>query len=279
MKYLILIIILIQLYYKSVEHFSNDKPIIWTYWENIPGKKRPAYVDLCFDTMKKHCSKNFNIKILNDKTIKNYLPNINPDINNLDKKDLCKYVDYYRLLLLYNYGGIWLDADTIVFKDLIPIIKKLKDPNITLVGFGCSTMSINNKCKRTMPSNGVMAAKKGCPIIKKYIEKCDYKLKHKKDLNDYYAMGKYLLWESINEVNKGFYLFDLRYDNQINFGGGWFSPKHHVMKHKLKLIDKKRILFTYLYNSNYSNEIRKMSKSDILKSDMIMSQMFRLSLE
>ena len=230
--------------------------------------------------MKKHCSKNFDIKILNDKTIKKYLPNINPDIKNLNKKDLCKYVDYYRLLLLYKYGGIWLDADTIVFKDLQIIIDKLKEPNISLIGFGCSSSSNNFKCKRKLPSNGVMAANKGSPILKTYIRKCDKKLKENTDLKDYYALGKYVLWDSLEEHDyKGFHLFDLRYDNQFKPEGGWFSPKNHIENKKLKLLDEDKLLFTYLYNSNYSEKIRNMTKSELLKSNMVMGQMFRKSLK
>ena len=34
--------------------------------------------------------------------------------------------DYIRLSLLKKYGGIWLDSDIIVIKNLQPIIDKLK---------------------------------------------------------------------------------------------------------------------------------------------------------
>ena len=159
MKYLLIILIILIILKKKVEKFET-KPYIWTYWENLPGKKKPEYIDLCFESMKKHCSKSFNIVILNENSIKNYLPNINPNIKNIKKEEIFKLVDYYRLLLLYKYGGIWLDADTIVFKNLISLIHKLDKDNLSYIGFGCSSGTNKFKCRSITPSNGVMVAKK-----------------------------------------------------------------------------------------------------------------------
>ena len=32
-----------------------------------------------------------------------------------------------RIKLLYEYGGVWLDTDTIVMRNLAPIMKKLEN--------------------------------------------------------------------------------------------------------------------------------------------------------
>ncbi len=46
-------IIVLILGSKRVERFEvKDKPKIWMYWETLPNKKRPEYLDLCFETIK-----------------------------------------------------------------------------------------------------------------------------------------------------------------------------------------------------------------------------------
>ena len=44
------------------------------------------------------------------------------------------------MLLLYKYGGLYVDADTIVLRDPIEIIHKLQ--KYDFVGFGCT----GNRC-------------------------------------------------------------------------------------------------------------------------------------
>ena len=97
---------------------------IWLYWETPPGKTRPTYIDLCYDTIKKHCSKNFKVHLLDEKSVYTYLPKLRRDINNLR---IPQKADYIRLALLKKYGGIWLDSDIIVFSDLIDYINNNAD--------------------------------------------------------------------------------------------------------------------------------------------------------
>src|ERR1051325_9967792 len=97
--YIIIIIIsCFLLFTTTYEHFtpSTNKPIIWGYWENKPGVKRPEYINLCFDTFYKH-NKGFDIRILNEKSVYDYLPDMRRDINTLSLAHKC---DYIRILLL-----------------------------------------------------------------------------------------------------------------------------------------------------------------------------------
>ena len=74
---------------------------IWLYWETPPGKTRPTYIDLCYDTIKKHCSKNFKVHLLDEKSVYTYLPKLRRDINNLR---IPQKADYIRLALLKKWG-------------------------------------------------------------------------------------------------------------------------------------------------------------------------------
>ena len=115
----------------------KQKPIIWLFWQNKPGKKMPQYLQLCLDTIYKKCGKDFEIHLLNEKTVYNYLPDLR---NDLEELQIAQKTDYIRIKLLYEYGGIWLDVYTIVMSNLLPIIKKFE--TYDFVGFGCTDIYI-----------------------------------------------------------------------------------------------------------------------------------------
>jgi hypothetical protein len=76
---IIFIFYIINLYLIKIEKFDNNKNIIWMYWETLPGKKKPGYIDLCINSVKFNCGKCFDIIVLDNKKILEYPY---PDINN-----------------------------------------------------------------------------------------------------------------------------------------------------------------------------------------------------
>ena len=66
------------------EYFNNQKPYLWVYWELKNGaSKPPDYIELCFETIKKHGIINFNVVFLDERSVFNYLPSLRNDINEL----------------------------------------------------------------------------------------------------------------------------------------------------------------------------------------------------
>lgn len=188
------------------EHFNgtSSNKIIWMYWETLPGKKKPGYIDLCIDSVKFNCGKCFDIRVLDNKTIYEYLP----EIKNVDltKLNLPQKVDYYRYCLLEKYGGVWLDADILVLKCICPFYDKLR--NNDYVGFGCGFDK--EICEETMnghskPLNWFMISKKNTDFIKcvknKALNKINYYNRIQKPL-PYHDIGKVLLKECYSELNK-----------------------------------------------------------------------------
>ena len=112
---------------KSPESFSTGKRHkLWLYWENkTANSRRPAYIDLCVETVKHHCAATFDVVELDEKTIFDWLPDVRRELD--DKCSIPQKTDYYRYQLLYKYGGMWLDADIIVMRDLRPIIDKFAE--------------------------------------------------------------------------------------------------------------------------------------------------------
>ena len=88
--YLVIIIIVIIIiivsnknYKQEIQEnfYTGDVNNIWMYWENLPGKKKSQYLDLCYKTIKKNCSKNFKIHLLNEKSVYNYIPDLKDNLD------------------------------------------------------------------------------------------------------------------------------------------------------------------------------------------------------
>jgi hypothetical protein len=92
------------------------QPILWMYWQNAKGKTKPPYLDLCLETILKNCQDDYKIIILDDKMVKQLSMTINPNFTNIEPIGM--RADYIRFTIIAEYGGLWLDYDTIVLKNL-----------------------------------------------------------------------------------------------------------------------------------------------------------------
>ena len=90
---------------------------IWTFWE--PPEEMPVYIQLCMKTWEKFLPK-AEVILVNQKNLSKYI-----DLGNLEEKlfsgpfTLPLISDVVRAFLLAEYGGIWLDADTIFLNDSV----------------------------------------------------------------------------------------------------------------------------------------------------------------
>ena len=281
-KILLVLLIIITFFYlkHDKESFeSQTKPFIWLYWENKPGfYEPPNYIKLCHETVKKHCSKNFNVVILDETNVHNYLKNLRKDIDNLL---IPQKVDYIRLKLLQKYGGIWLDSDIIVMKDLMPIIDKMKG-KIDFVGFGCHYRFCNSSGK-PKPANWVMGSKKNTKFINMCVKKCDKLLNSKKKLK-YFDLGRTLLWECIQKIKRENPNWDYyHYDSKCLDRDSKYKKIRNNRLINNENIDKNCLnesLFVPIYNTapGFPEWFKTLSKNEIIEKDMLISKLFRKSL-
>ena len=258
---------------------------IWVYWENINQNKYPTYIKLCMDGMKKHLGLKYNLIFLNEKTIKYYLPDLRDDFVNLK---IAQKVDYYRVALLYKYGGIWIDADIIVMKDFDPIFQKL-DMGYDYVGFGCT----GNKCSNGYfkPSNWVMGS---CPegiLMKKCLDKLNVKLDQRnptveQNILTYHDYGKNILWDSLDELktqNYDYYHFTSEYDGARDANKEWINVNNFFSLYPTKFLNESKLLFVVLYNSEIIKEpkykwVYDCDESKLLYGNEWICSLFRKSL-
>lgn len=275
----------------SAENIYNfKKPILWSYWELKAGNVAPPpYINLCFRTFKYKCSKLFDVKILNEKTVHHYIPNLRKDLNQLN---LAAKSDYIRIALLFYYGGVWLDADTIVVTDLKEILDRLNE-GWDYVGFGCT----GQKCMTSgypRPSNGAMASQRGSILMKNTLIELDRTLdeyfsqnKGNRKSFGYFDLGKLTIWKEIDKLmksqNYSYYHFPSYADGSRDINGNWVAPDL-IFKENIDLMDENKLIIVFLANSIYCGNDTKynwfcnLSEKEILDGPYFVSSLFRKSL-
>lgn len=272
--------------YNTSEHNIEIKHV-WAYWENKdPTKPIPTHIQLCFDTFHKHLTTHngYNLHILNNQTIHEYLPDLRKD---LDKLLLAQKVDYYRIALLYKYGGMWLDADTIVHKNFDDIFNKLK--TYDFVSFGFTGEIYDDEIAYKYPSNWALGSQKNGKLMKICLNKLNAKLDEKKSDYDYHDLGKHVIWDSLDELfwyDRNFkqYHYHPRYDTSRNLKNNiWIHTPDHFSDGKHLVLDEHNIIISFLANSEITHHdeykwIQTATKEEILNYDIFISKLFRKAL-
>jgi hypothetical protein len=96
---------------QSQQSTYNLPKIMWSFWDS---NELPEQIRLIHENRAKKLEQyGWKLYMLNSKTVNDYidLSNLPP---NFDKLIIQHKVDYYRLLLLKKYGGVWIDASIII---------------------------------------------------------------------------------------------------------------------------------------------------------------------
>ena len=128
----------------------GQKPYLWVWcpteynskkWSSFHGRSNttytPDYIKMCIETVRHHCSDSFTVVLLNEDNIVNYIPKaVHAEMKGTDK---CYKYDMTVTTILDKYGGVWLPASTIVFKDLIPLYSHIVENDMYFGGFSCDS--------------------------------------------------------------------------------------------------------------------------------------------
>ncbi len=258
------------------------KPILWLYWEGY----MPDYIKMCKNTIYKHCSKSFEIIFLDNKKIDIYLPELKEKKLDFSNLKIAQKVDYYRILLLYKYGGLYMDMDILVLKDLSEIIGKLEKHDF--VGFGCT----GYKCKYGYgkPSNWLLASKPKTKLMKNILINYENKLEqfNKNKLNSkdigYFDFGKNLIWEELDKLIQDGYTY-YHYPNTVDGTrdekGMWVTMRRLFSTEEIIYDNPKDLLMVVLYNSDlddFDKSYRTKTKIELLNLDINFSKIYKQSM-
>ena len=240
---------------------------IFTY---IPSNT-PFYTNLCLKTWEINKPKNYNIIILNSQNISQYLPKDLMPLNFTTKQieNFSFTQDFVASLVLYNYGGIFLEPNIIM-------TDKFKTNEILLKNTGLVVFSDNryNICQ------GFMMGNKNSKILEELIRR--------------YNFMKYIPIEIqnsrnfiLNDVVKRFAQNDVLIVNIDK--SGYYIDKSMYSLHNEYLY--KKYFYTnasntddffelckglcYLNNNFIPEEYKNMKQKDFLKKDILLAQIFK----
>jgi phosphorylcholine metabolism protein LicD len=257
----------------DVVYNNTNKPYLWQYWEG----DMPDYISLCMETVDKHCSNDFNIIRLNKQNIYKYLPQIKEYEDKINKLIIPHQVDIYRIMLLYKYGGIYMDADVIVLRNPIEIMNHLKE--FDFVGFGCT----GEICQYGYgnPSNWLLISRQNTQLMANILKTLLNKL-NTQDKFDYHDLGKMVIWKELDNLIKTQKYKYFHYPNKIDGSrdkdGKWVTSDRIFSNEKINYEDESNMLFLIIYNSEIHNDIKKISKDEILNKDWNYSKFIKKSL-
>jgi hypothetical protein len=256
------------------------------YWDNKPGKTRPVYLDICLETIQKHCQQSFDIVILNKKNVYDYLPNLRTDI--WEKLvHIPMLTDYIRYMLIYKYGGIWLDFDIIMMKNIMPLYKKLDEYDY--IGFGCyfNDAYCMHNTGYPGPANWCLISKKNNILFKECINQCNYLLdRYPRSYfsRNYHVFGKTLflrLIKIIIDKNPKWKYYHMPSKCMERDSTGTKTRNHIMISEKdIDPICKKKYYFLPMYNTapGFPDWFYKLKRSELLNSKMLISKFYRYSL-
>ena len=144
-----------------------DKKNIWIYW-NSGIKNAPDIVKKCFLQLQINKPKDYNIHLLTQENIKDYVefPDFIQEKLNKGSLSQTHFSDILRTALVYQYGGIWLDA-TCLLTDKIPE----RILNSSFFVFQNSLLNLRETYSPIKNSNWFIASNvQHCPILKKTLQ-------------------------------------------------------------------------------------------------------------
>ena len=167
-------------------------------------------------------------------------------------------------MLLYKYGGLYLDSDIIILKDISEIIDKIN--KYDYVGFGCT----GNKCTYGYgrPSNAIMAAKQQSVLMKNVLIHLINKIQTQTEYN-YFDLGKLVIWDEITLLQNNsdsyiYYHYTNHFDGTRDKYGRWITNDIIFSDTPIEYEDIDNMFFLMWYNSNLTSYIKNMSRKEIL---------------
>ncbi len=140
------------------------KKRLWIYWENIEGRPEPPHISLCRETMYRNAG--VPVELVNSENLRDFLPDIHPNIDRIERMGepgvpcLAIKTAFIRIFLLEKYGGLYLDSDAIVMRDLGEIFDCLEQKD-----FVCTRKT--SRIQHRIPNNFI-ASRPGGRLISMY---------------------------------------------------------------------------------------------------------------
>ncbi len=141
------------------ERGESIPKIIWSYWHELP---EPEFITRCFANWQR-MAPDHDIRVLQDSTLPLWLEGDAP-LAQLANLPAYRRADWLRLQLLQAYGGIWIDASTLLTQDLCWLHDTQNHNRCDYVGYYIQRYSTSHD--QPIVENWFMAAVPSSPFIR-----------------------------------------------------------------------------------------------------------------
>jgi mannosyltransferase OCH1-like enzyme len=252
--------------------------IVWTYWENKPGCTKPPHVSLCQETLYSNLG-DAELRQVTPDNLRSYLPEIHPNIDYIERDirpgevSLAIKAGIIRVLLIEKYGGLWIDSDAIILKNLGNSLEKLK--KYEFIGMRVTTS------ERQQVVNNFFGSIPNGKIIKDYAAKIREMLSSK-TVFKWNEVGSLALTPIVNANSETAYLYPQEMIHPLVAG-----KQHFYMDKSIKVADviNDDTITFMLFHRIFDGENPRVGKGlleynikDLYKGKMLISKLFRYSL-
>ena len=237
---------------------------VFLYWVGKEFKLIKILRDLIY--LHSNNNKSYTVHLINHGNINNYLEDL-PDC--FYKLTPNHQSDYVRVNVIYKYGGIWLDSDTIVMNGLHDLFEILKKQD----GFFIKEAEPHRICC------GVFGSKANTELLKEWKIEVDNLLKMKKNIGWCDVGIKILInfKKNKSELFKNIKIFSGRQDLYPIFFKFCVTEFLEKPYENYKKIEKEFQPLIIIVNSVY-RELEKLSKEEILNGNMPLNYFINKSL-
>ncbi|MBP2302790.1 capsular polysaccharide synthesis protein [Azospirillum picis] len=156
---------------------SGEVPV-WTYWEG----PMPEWIAKCIETMRRHA---LSLRVIEPRDFE-ALWDRDRDLD-LSRLHVAQRSDFVRAFLLMRFGGLWIDADCIIMRDLTPLLAQLDRFDI-----------IAHRERQGLFSNAFLAARPGSAVAARFYNNLCTRLRARRPLS-WIALGN----EPLTDVLEG----------------------------------------------------------------------------
>lgn len=279
-NFLFLLFVILSIYFIMKKHkdpikyelFTFDKIPLWTYYDKKKiSSQHKIYLDLCIETFKKYNDEDFEIIQVDDISISRYIPDAPKNINELN--DDIK-INYIKFNLLYHYGGLWIDVNTIVLTNLKIFTDKLIQYDF--IGFGCKEPNCENNSYYSKPSLSILGSRKNSILIKNVKDKINKLLQEKNYKEDIQQIFWNNLSTLISDNKYEYYHFNPMYSGQFDNDNNEINMKQLISKDDINFENTNIKIIHIDFKKLELNE--KLTREDIFNINNNISTLFRKSL-
>lgn len=241
---------------------TEPQGVVWSYWENRPGRTRSAYLDMCVETIRRHAPP-LEFRCLGPDDALEVLPEI--DVERWRALPAPNYrSDYVRSRVLRHYGGIWIDVDTIALAPLSGLLAELDDSGVVCFGKEVGRFF-----------GGLCAARAGSAFAEMWADEQDKVLSRHDDWATlgYAALAQDVTWHVARRLPWKALPMDwvapIPWQQWRRFLSRLESPQRVLAADPITVV---------LWNAVMAPVLREIPAEDLLRSRMLVSRLLRVGL-